>query len=91
MRKTRYVVKMDGSDTEIIRRLKLEAISRYGGKCYFCEESDPDVLVLRPKRSNGENGTLFWVRAHGYPARDERGTLIHLTCGNCIIRGRVVT
>ena len=73
-------------------QLKLEMIKAYGGKCKFCGEKDPDVLVLDhinddgnlDRKANGHKGganMYVKLRNKGWP----QGYL-QLLCANCNVR-----
>ena len=73
-------------------QLKLEMIKAYGGKCKFCGEKDPDVLVLDhinddghlERKANGHKGgskMYSQLRKKNWP----QGYL-QLLCSNCNLR-----
>lgn len=73
-----------------IKKLRLEAIEAYGGKCNCCGELTPEFLHLdhvlndgaehRKELSSSKGGsihTLRWAKKNGWPDR------LQLMCHNC--------
>lgn len=85
MKKPHYSVNNDtGESKKRLEALRLEVFTHYGGKCCDCGTIDFSVLVIKPLRRNGLNGTMYWLRAHNYPDGYQ------LICANCIQRKKVV-
>ncbi|KKN31249.1 hypothetical protein LCGC14_0825930 [marine sediment metagenome] len=67
------------------RRVRLEAISHYGGRCACCGESEEAFLALdhingggnRHRRENKIGLLSYWVRKEGYPDG------FQVLCHNC--------
>lgn len=57
--------------------LRQDVFGHYGGRCSVCGEIDFDLLVIDPLRRNGMNGTMYWLRKHGYP---DGHVLICISC-----------
>lgn len=72
-------------NTEATRRLKVEVIQEYGGKCVCCSESHFEFLQIDHIHGNGRahrkkiRGNIYsWLKRNGFP-KDR----FQLLCSNC--------
>jgi hypothetical protein len=72
---------------EYRKRVRLEAIQEYGGRCTCCGESTPEFLCFDHINNNGaehrktmkDKSIALWLRRNGYPEG------FQILCHNCNI------
>jgi hypothetical protein len=73
---------------EARRRLRLEAIARYGGRCFCCGEGRHEFMAIDHTNGGGSkerkaklyrpgNGFIVWLKKNGWP------TGFRIACHNC--------
>lgn len=83
-----YRVQMRPAGVERTRRLRLEAISRYGGRCFCCGEWRYEFMAIdhingggnRERKTNAYgpgDGFVKWLKRSGWPAG------FRIACHNC--------